>query len=159
MEGSAYCVDCGREELGAEEAGLDEHGLDAERCDLGSQALHEPLDAELRGGVRGQEVTGGSDAGGGGDRHHQTGALGAQLRKGGAGDVDRPEQGGLDLGAERLGRHLLEEAGLEAAGVVDQHVESAEPLHGRVHGGRGGGGVGDVEVDGQQVVVLTERLA
>ena len=65
------------------------------------------------------------------------GALGAQLREGGAGDVDRAEQGRLDLGAERLGRHLLEEPGLEVAGVVDQHVEPAEPLHGRGDGGSG----------------------
>ena len=55
----------------------------------------------------------------------------AKLRQRGAGDVDRTEQGGLDLGAERLGGHLLEEPGLEAAGVVDEHVEVAEALDGR----------------------------
>jgi hypothetical protein len=45
-----------------------------------------------------------------------------------------PNKGGLDLRAERLGRHLLEEAGLEVAGMVDQHVEPAKPIDGGGHG-------------------------
>ena len=61
MEGSANCGPRG-EELGAEEPGLDEHGADAEGRDLGGQAFHEALDAELGGGVRGEEVTLGRDA-------------------------------------------------------------------------------------------------
>ena len=65
-----------REQLGAEEAGLDEHRADAERRDLGGQRLHEALDAELRGGVGGQEVAAGGDAGGRGDRHHQARSAG-----------------------------------------------------------------------------------
>ena len=52
---------------------------------------------------------------------------------------------------------LLEEAGVEVAGVVDQHVDPAEPLDGGVHGGLCAGGIGDVQGDGQQVVVRTDR--
>jgi hypothetical protein len=43
-------------------AGLDQHRLDPERGDLGGQALYEPFDAELRGGIGGEEVTGRGDA-------------------------------------------------------------------------------------------------
>ena len=57
------------------------------------------------------------------------------------------------------GADLLEEAGVEVAGVVDQHVDPAEPLDGGVDGGLRAGGVGDVERDGQQVVVRTDRGA
>jgi hypothetical protein len=54
-----------------------------------------------------------------------------------------------------LGGDLLEEPGVEVAGVVDQHVDAAEPFHGRLHGRLGVGGVGDVELDRQQVLVLS----
>ena len=61
----------------------------------------------------------------------------AHDRKGGAGDVDRTEQGGLDLRPELLRAELLEEPGVEVAGVVDQHVDPAEPVDGRLDGGLG----------------------
>ena len=54
------------------------------------------------------------------------------------------------------GADLLEEPGVEVAGVVDQHVDPPEPLHGRSGGRLGGGRVGDVELDGQQVLVLAQ---
>ncbi len=117
------------EQLGAEEAGLDEHRADPERRDLGGQRLHPALHAELGGGVGGAELLA-HDAGGRGDRDEQAGALGAHDRKGRAGDVDRAEQGGLDLRPEVLGGDLLEEPGVEVARVVDQHVDAAEPVDG-----------------------------
>ena len=49
----------------------------------------------------------------------QAGALGAHDRKCRAGDVDRAEQGGLDLRPEVLRADLLEEPGVEVARVVD----------------------------------------
>jgi hypothetical protein len=53
------------------------------------------------------------------------------MRQRGAGDVDRPELCGVNLGAERFGGHLLEEPRLEGGGVGDQEVEVPEQLHGR----------------------------
>ncbi len=55
------------------------------------------------------------------------------------------------------GRDLLEEPGVEVAGVVDQHVEAAEPVDRRLDGRLGIGGVGDVELHGQQVIVRSDR--
>ena len=143
------------EQLGAEEAGLDEHRVDAERRDLGGQRLDPALDPELGGGVGGAERLA-HDAGGRGDGDDEPGALGAHGGEHGAGDVHRAEQGGLDLRPDVCGAELLEEPGVEVAGVVDHHVDAAEPVEGRLDGGFGGGGVGDVERDGQQVLVLAQ---
>jgi hypothetical protein len=73
--------------------------------------------------------------------------------------VHRAEQGGLDLGPEVLGADLLEEPGVEVAGVVDQHIDPAEALHCGRDGRLGVGGVGDVELDDQEVVVGAEGSA
>ena len=94
------------------------------------------------------------DARGRGDRDDQAGVLGAHDRKDRAGDVHRAEQGGLDLRPEVLRADLLEEPGVEVARVVDQHVDASEPFDGCLDGRLGVGGVGDVELDGQEVVVL-----
>jgi hypothetical protein len=146
------------EQLGAEEAGLHQHRADPERRDLGSQRLDPALDPELGGGIGGAELLA-NDAGGRGDRDEEAGALGAQDRQDRAGDVHGAEQGGLDLGPDVLGADLLEEPGVEVAGVVDQHVDAAEPFDGGARGVLGVGGVGDVELDGQEVVVRSERRA
>src|SRR5215217_5063839 len=50
-----------------------------------------------------------------------------------AGDVQRAEQGGLDLRPEVLRGDLLEEPGVEVARVVDEDVDAPEPLDGRQH--------------------------
>ena len=76
-----------------------------------------------------------------------------------AGDRHRPEQVGLDLRAHLLGGELLEEAGQEAAGVVEQHVDTAEALDGNGHGVLGGVGVGHVKDGDEQVLVLAEGRA
>jgi hypothetical protein len=55
-----------------------------------------------------------------------------------------------------LGGDLLEEPGVEVAGVVDQHVDAAEPVDGSRHGRLGRGRVGHVELHGQEVIVLTQ---
>ena len=57
-----------------------------------------------------------------------------------------------------LGCELLEVAGVEVAGVVDEHVDPAEPFDGRGDRGLGGCRAGDVELSGEQIVVLAERL-
>lgn len=75
------------------------------------------------------------------------------IGSGRAGEVDRAEQGGLDLRPEVPWADLLEEAGVEVARVVDQDVEASEPFDRRVHGRAG---VGDVELDGEEVVVLAQ---
>ena len=85
-------------------------------------------------------------------------ALGAHDGQHGAGDVHRAEQVGLDLCPEVLGGDLLEEPGVEVAGVVDEHVDAAEPLDGGLHGRLGVLGAGDVELDDEQVVGLADRL-
>jgi len=63
----------------------------------------------------------------------------------GAGDVQRAEEVGFRLGAERLVADLLEVAGLEGARVVDERVDAAEGRDGCVDGGLRRVRVGDVE--------------
>jgi hypothetical protein len=78
-------------------------------------------------------------------------------RKGGAGDVDRTEEGGLDLRPEILRAELLEEPGVEIARVVDQHINPAEPVDACLDGGLGARGIGDVKSDDDEVVVCAEH--
>jgi hypothetical protein len=78
-------------------------------------------------------------------------------RKGRAGDVDRTEQGGLDLRPELLRGKLLEEPGVEIASIVDQHINPAEPVHARLDSGLGPRGVGDVKSYHDEVVVCAEH--
>ena len=56
------------------------------------------------------------------------------------------------------GRQLLEVAGIEAGGVVDQHVDAAEAVDGRLDRRLGVLRAGDVELDDEQVVGLAEGL-
>ena len=97
------------------------------------------------------------DAGGRGDGEQQAGALLAHHRQHGAGDVHRAEQQRLDLVADLFGAEFLEEAGVEVARVVDQHVDPAEPRDGGLDRGLGVLGAGDVELHGEQVVVVADR--
>ena len=120
-----------REQLGAEEAGVDDRGVDAERLDLGGERLHPAVDAELRRGVGGAVLEAG-EPGGRGDRDDVSGALLAHDRQDGAGDVHRADEARGDLPVHLLGRELLEEAGVEAGGVVDEHVDAAEAVDGRL---------------------------
>src|SRR6266571_5418848 len=53
---------------------------------------------------------------------------------------------------------LLEVAGIEVGGVVDQHVDAAEALDGGLHHCLGVGTAGDVELDDQQVVRLADGI-
>ena len=86
-------------------------------------------------------------------------APGTHDGKHGTGDVHRAEQVGLDLGAEIIGGELLEEPGVEVAGVVDEDVDAAEALDGGGDRRHGVFGTGDVELDDEQVVGVAERLA
>ena len=58
------------------------------------------------------------------------GALLAHDGQDGAGDVHRADQARGDLPVHLLGRELLEEARVEAGGVVDEHVDAAEAVDG-----------------------------
>ena len=72
--------------------------------------------------------------------------------------VHRPDQVRDQLPLDLLGRQLLEEAGVEVAGVVDEHVDAAEALERCPHCRLRGREAGDVELDDQQVVGLAERV-
>ena len=145
------------EQLGAEEARIDNRDMDPERLDLRGQGLHPAIDCELRRGVGGPVLKAG-EARRGGDRHDVPGALLAHDRQHGAGDGHRTDQGRGDLPVHLLGRELLEEAGVEARRVVDQHVDAAEALDGRLDGGLCVLAAGDVELGDDQVVCVAERL-
>jgi hypothetical protein len=125
-------------------------------ANLRGQRFHPALHPELRGCVRRQELSA-HNAGGRGDRDDKPGALPAHDRKGRAGDVDRTEQGGLNLRPELLRGELFEETGVEVARVVDQHIDPAEPVHAGLDGGLGAGGVGDVKSYDDEVVVCAEH--
>ena len=144
------------EQFGAEEARLDDRGSDAVRLEVEAERLHPSLDTELARRVGGDELLA-DQPGGRRDRDDVPGPLAAHHREHGAGDVHRAEQVRLDLGAHLRGADLFEVAGVEVAGVVDQHVDATEPLDRRIDGRLGRGGVGDVERHRQQVVVLAER--
>ncbi len=145
------------EEVGAEEAGLDHRDADAERRDFGGQRLADAFDRELGRTVdapaRIADITA--------DRREvddMAGALAAHVRQHGAGDVQQAEHVGA-VDAQRLfGARLLDAAEQTVAGVVDQHVDPAERLHsdaGRFMRLRL---IGDVELHGQQPLVLAELL-
>ena len=51
---------------------------------------------------------------------------------------------------------LFAEPGVEVAGVVDEHVDASESFHGNSDGRFGVSGFCDVELDGQQVLVLAK---
>jgi hypothetical protein len=73
-----------------------------------------------------------------------------------AGYVQRPEQVCLDLRAEVVGRDLFEEPGVEVAGVVDEHIDLAEPIHRSLGGGLCIFDAGNVKFDDHQVVVFAD---
>ena len=82
--------------------------------------------------------------------------LGAHDWQGGAGDVHGAEQRGLDLRPEVLRPDLLEEPGVEVPRIVDQNVDTSEPFDGSLDGRLGVGGIGDIELDGQEAIVLAQ---
>src|SRR3954464_7608018 len=86
----------------------------------------------------------------------RAGTLGTHDGQGDAGQVGRPEQGGLDLRPEVLRADLLEEPSLEATGVVDQYVDAPEPIDGGPHRPLSGRRIGDVERHRQEVVALAQ---
>jgi hypothetical protein len=75
----------------------------------------------------------------------------------GARDVHRADQARRELSLELLGRQLLEVAGVEAGGVVDQHVDAAEALDRRPDRHLGIVRARDVELGDEQVVRGAER--
>ena len=85
-------------------------------------------------------------------------ALLAHHRQDGAGDVHRADEARRQLPLDLLRRQLLEVARVKAGGVVDQHVDAAEPVDSGPHRRLGIGAAGDVQLDGQQVVRLSQGL-
>ena len=85
-------------------------------------------------------------------------ALLAHDRQDSAGDVHRADEAGCQLLADLLRRQFLEVAGVEAGGVVDQHVDSTEAINGGPHRSLGVSGAGDVERDSQQVARCSQDL-
>jgi hypothetical protein len=131
--------------------------VDAERLQLGGQGLHPAVDGELRGGI-GAGVRRSGQAGHRGDGDDVSRALTAHDRQHRAGDAHGTEHAHRELALDLLGRELLEQARLEARGVVDQHVHGAEAVD---SGGDGGLGVlraGHVELDDEQPLCVAERL-
>jgi hypothetical protein len=120
--------------------------------DSSGQVVDPSLCRELGGRVGGGELHA-DQAGGRGDGDDVACALPAQDGQDGAGDVHRAEEVGLELLAHLRGRDLLEVAGEEVPGVVDQDVDAAEAVDGGLRGGLGVLGAGDVEPGGQQVVL------
>src|SRR5204863_1512417 len=51
---------------------------------------------------------------------------------------------------------LRKVASIKVGCVIDEHVNVAEPINCRLDGGLGVGGVGNVELDDQQVLLLTD---
>jgi len=69
-----------------------------------------------------------------------------------------PNMVAFDLCPEVRRGDFLEEPGVEVAGVVHQDVDPAEPVHGCLDGGGRVGGVGDVELDREEVLVVADGL-
>ena len=79
-------------------------------------------------------------------------------RKDGAGHVQRTEEVRLHLCAELFGADLFEVSGIEVAGIVHENVDAAEPIDRSLRGGDRGLRVGDIQRDGQQVIVCADGL-
>src|SRR5439155_23284431 len=146
-----------REELGAEEPRVDDRGGDPERLDLVLQRLHPPLQAELRGGVGGTELKADEDRARR-DRDDVARALLAHDGQDGAGDVHRADEACRQLPLDLLRCQLLEVARIEVGGVVDEHVDAAESIHGGLHRGLRVLRAGDVQLDDEQVAGLADSL-
>jgi hypothetical protein len=133
--------------------------VDAEVGDLERERLAERLQRPLRRVVHADSGKRG-DAADRGDLDDVAGALLAHDRQRRLGHPDRAEDVGLDLVAGLLRGDLLDRAEEPVAGVVDDHVEAAELLPGRLHGGDVGVHVLHVERQGQHVVavLLGQRL-
>jgi len=85
-------------------------------------------------------------------------ALLAHHRQDSPGDVHWANEARRQLPLHLLRRQLLEVARVEAGSIVDQHVDAAEPLDSRPHRRLGIGAASDVQLDGQQVVRLSQGL-
>ena len=72
-------------------------------------------------------------------------------------DVHRAEQIRCELLFDLFGRHLFEVALEGRAGVVDDHVDPTEPLHRSISCRLSFVDAGDVELDGEQAVGLSQN--
>jgi transcriptional regulator with XRE-family HTH domain len=147
----------GDEQFAAEEAGLNDGGGDAVGLHVVLQRLHPAFKGELGRGVGCGELPA-DNARRGGDGDHVTGALRAHDREDRAGHIQRAEEVGLHLLAQLVLAGHFKEAGIEVTGVVDEHINAAEARDGDLGGGDGCCRVGDIEGQGEEVLVLAECL-
>ena len=106
------------------------------------QAFQRPL-----GGVVDAQVGEGGDPADAGDLHDVPAALLTQEGDGSLGDPQSAEEVGLQLRAGLVVGGLLDRAEVAVACVVDDHVETAEPVVRGLYGGDAGGPVGDIQLD------------
>jgi hypothetical protein len=148
-------VDSGLSSSVRKKTGLHQHGTDTVGGDFRLQRFYPALDAKLGRRIGAQEQAA-RQACRGGHREHKSSPLLAHHRQHGARDVHRAKQQGVDLLAHLPAAEFLEEAGVEVAGVVDQHVEAPEPCD---RCGRRRLGVfeaGDIERETQQALMVAE---
>ena len=129
---------------GADHAGAEGVDADAVRGEFQGEGLGDADYRELGAAVGGHAR--GAALAGDGCRVHDGGIVGgAQCAQGGAGhQEDALGVHGEDLVPLRFAE-LLDWAAVHHAGVVDQHVQAAEGVHGRLHRCRARFRVGDVE--------------
>ena len=114
-------------------------------------AHHRELGAAVGGHARGAAL-----AGDGRRVHHRRIARRAQCAEGGAGhQEDALHVHSEDRVPPRFAE-LLERPAVHHAGVVDQHVQAAEGVHGRLHGCGAGLGIRDVERRAAHVAEMAE---
>jgi hypothetical protein len=144
-----HLVGHGRENGRLDEARGDRVHAHALGPELARPGLGEADDAELRGRiVRLPEVAVDADDAAGVEDHAR--ALRDQGIDHGLGTMEDPAQVDVDDGVELLQRHLLQPRVLGDAGVVDEHVDTAElGLHRGDHG-VDLGAVGDVDDEAQR---------
>ena len=135
-------------EVGAKCAGLDDGDRDAERGKLTAQRPTEPFDGGFGCGViagshRGQLSTDRGDVDDG------PAAAGAHARQDRLDHRDRPEEVRFKQGANIGVVTFFDGSAVTVSGVVDQDVDTAEPLLGLLYGRDDLVGPGDVKRDGE----------
>ncbi len=138
---------------------LDGRHLDAEMTDFLREHFGETSDGPLRSLVSTQPWRAGA-ATHRRDVNNVAGPLLTHHGKRSAGDVDDTEQIGLDLRTEVRRVELLEGCNVSEAGIVDQHIETAELIERHLHSRLRRCRVGYVEGHGPHAVaVASSELA
>lgn len=142
-------------EVGCEGAGFNHRDLDAERRDFLGEGLAHPFQRPLGGAVATGAAEGGNPHGRG-DLNDVAATLLPQDGQYRLDDMEDAEDVGLQLVAQFLLAEILHGADQGVTGVVDHHVQPAEPLSGRRDRFEHLGAVGGVQLQRQYRV--TEPL-